>query len=243
MSKQKTAAAEKDDPARMTEAEAAGFEAKDREAWEAAAHMIIECDDVLPLFAREIGPELAGEIPNAKLLYLIGTSRLFDKTMHAAIKGTSSGGKSLLRQQVLRFFPAEDVVSFTTLSEKALLYYKDDFAHKILSMGEAAGADEQTLQDYLLRELISEGRLHYPVVQKVEGQGLVTVTIEKNGPVAFMVTTTKNSLHPENETRLLSLEIDDTEDQTRAVLKKVAQVEGLNKGRADRNYDAWHEAK
>ena len=241
MSKQKTAAAEKDDPARMTEAEVAGFEAKDREAWEASAHMIIECGDVLSLFAREIGSELAGEIPNAKLLYLIGTSRLFDKTMHAAIKGTSSGGKSLLRQQVLRFFPEEEVVSFTTLSEKALLYYKDDFAHKILSMGEAAGADEQTLQDYLLRELISEGRLHYPVVQKVEGQGLVTVTIEKNGPVAFMVTTTKNSLHPENETRLLSLEINDTEAQTRAVLKKVAQVEGLNKGRADRNYDAWHD--
>lgn len=231
---------EKDDPGRMSEAEENIIDAKDMAAWEASARNIIECGDVLRLFAKEIGSDLAGESLNAKLLYIIGTSRLFDKTMHAAIKGTSSGGKSLLRQQVLRFFPEEDVVSFTTLSEKALLYYKDDFAHKILSMGEAAGAEEQTLQDYLLRELISEGRLHYPVVQKVEGQ-LVTVTIEKNGPVAFMVTTTKNSLHPENETRLLSLEINDTEDQTRAVLKKVAQVEGLNKGRADRNYDAWRD--
>ena len=42
------------------------------------------------------------------------------------------------------------------------------------------------------------------------------------------MTTTRNALHPENETRLLSLEIDDSEKQTRAVLRKVAQVEGLN---------------
>ena len=122
-----------------------------------------------------------------------------------------------------------------------MLYYEDDFAHKILSMGEAAGADEQGLQDYLLRELISEGRLRYPVVQKIEGVGLTTVTIVKNGPVAFMVTTTRNSLHPENETRLLSLEIDDWEDQTRAVLNKIAQVEGLNQGGVAIDYEPWRD--
>ena len=38
---------------------------------------------------------------------------------------------------MLAFIPPEDVISFTTLSEKALLYMQDDFAHKILSMGEA----------------------------------------------------------------------------------------------------------
>ena len=47
------------------------------------------------------------------------------------------------------------MIGFTTLSEKALLYFEQDFSHKILSMGEAAGADEQHLQNYLLRELMS----------------------------------------------------------------------------------------
>jgi hypothetical protein len=42
-------------------------------------------------------------------------------------------------------------------------------------MGEASGAEEQELQDYLLRELMSEGKLIYPVVQKV-GDELVTTT-------------------------------------------------------------------
>ena len=51
-------------------------------------------------------------------------------------------------------------------------------------MAEAHGFQEKELQDYLLRELMSEGKLKYPVVQKVAGQ-LVTQVIIKNGPVAL----------------------------------------------------------
>ena len=215
--------------------------AEDIARWEASARHIIECDDVLDLFARELQKLIAGEESNAKVLYLVGTSRLLDKPMHAALKGTSASGKSELRRRVLAFFPVEDVVSFTTLSERALLYFPGDFAHCILSMGEAAGVEEATLQDYLLRELISEGRLRYPVVQRVEAVGLVTTIIEKNGPVSFLVTTTKGQLHPENETRLLSLEIDDSEQQTKRVLRKVAEVEGLDHGEDAIDYAPWHD--
>ena len=94
-------------------------------------------------------------------------------------------------------------------------------------MGEATAIDEQEFQDYLLRELLSEGCIRHNTVQKV-GNDLEAITIEKRGPVAFLVTTTKSKLHPENETRMLSLEIDDSEDQTRKVLEKVAQVDGLH---------------
>jgi hypothetical protein len=229
------------DPAEATRDELAKWSTEELHRLEASAASIIESENVLGLFASEISNVVAGEKLNAQMLYLVATSRLFSKCMNAAIKGTSSGGKSEIRKQVLEFFPPEDVVSFTTLSERALLYYEGDFAHKILSMGEAAGADEQSLQDYLLRELMSEGRLRYPVVQKEKGGSLCTVVIQKNGPVAFMVTTTKNALHPENETRLISLEIDDTERQTRAVLRKVAQVEGLNRAGATVDYELWRD--
>jgi hypothetical protein len=161
--------------------------------------------------------------------------------MNAAIKGPSGGGKSEIRRQVLEFFPPEEVVSFTTLSDKALLYFQDDFAHKVLSMGEAAATEERELQDYLLRELISEGRLRYPVVQKIENIGMTTVIVEKNGPVAFLVTTTKAALNPENETRMVSLEIDDSDGQTMIVLDKVAQIVGMNEKKAVpwRNFQRW----
>ena len=180
----------------------------------------------MSLFVRDLGTVIAGESLNAKMLYLVATSRLFGKCMNAAIKGTSSGGKSEIRKQVLEFFPPEAVVSFTTLSEKALLYYEDDFAHKVLSMGEAGGAEEQSLQDYLLRELISEGT---PSVSRgAEGRrrGSDNGHRREERPGGFPSDHDEKCLHPENETRLLSLEIDDIETQTRAVLRKVAQVVG-----------------
>jgi hypothetical protein len=206
------------------------------ELWRSSSHIATHpC--ILDVFAKEFGKVVAGEAVNGKLLYLIATSRVFDNPMNAAIKGTSAGGKSEIRKRLLAFFPPEDIVNFTSLSEKALLYYEGDFSHKILSMGEASAADEQSFQDYLLRELMSERRLVHRAPQKV-GNEIVTVTIEKNGPVVFLVTTTKDKLHEENETRLTSLQIDDSESQTRQVLDMVAQVDGL-RDTAPIDYETW----
>jgi hypothetical protein len=205
-----------------------------------AAADIIASKDVLSLFEKAWAKSMAGEQKNAKILYLVATSRLFKKCMSAAVKGPSSAGKSAIRKHVLDFMPPEDVVSFTTLSEKALLYIEGDFQHKILSMGEAAGAEEEKLQDYLLRELISEGALRYHVVQKI-GNELITTEVVKNGPVCFLVTTTKAALHAENETRMLSLEIDDSTEQTIIVIDKVAEVVGLNVEQAGFDLSPWHD--
>ena len=225
----------------MTAEEEARLNASERKALYESARQIIECGDVLNWFAGAWRKVVAGEEKNAKLLYLIATSRLFTTCMNGAVKGPSAAGKSNIRKTVLEFFPPEDIVSFTTLSEKALLYYEDDFQHKILSMGEAAGVEEKEMQDYLLRELISEGVLHYPVPMKVEGGGFQTVTVTKHGPVAFLVTTTKAALHPENETRMLSLEVDDSEEQTRRVLDKVAEVLGRNSAKAVVDFEPWRD--
>ena len=105
----------------------------DIELLAASARDIIASDDVLGMLAAHVDQVIAGEKQLVKLLYLVGTTRLFDKTMHAAIKGPSAGGKSESRKRVVRYFPPEDVIEFTALSEKALLYFKDDFQHKILS--------------------------------------------------------------------------------------------------------------
>ena len=188
---------------------------------------ILDTEGILDLWLHSWDKVMAGEHRNAKLIYLIATSRFFDDTMHAAIKGPSSGGKSQIRKQVLKFFPREDIVSFTTISEKALLYDDRDFAHKILSMDEVTDAKSQELQDMMLRVLMSEGRLEHSVTQFANGVWRTEMII-KEGPVVFMVTTTKNTLHPENETRMISLEIDDSEAQTRRVLKKQAKTLGQN---------------
>ena len=105
--------------------------------------------------------------------------------------------------------------------------------------GRGKGPGEQDFQDYLLRELMSEGILRYPVPQKV-GNDIVTVTIVKRGPVTFLVTTTRASLHQENETRMLSMETDDSEAQTEAVMEKIAEIEGEGSVEAI-SYATWHD--
>jgi hypothetical protein len=212
----------------------------DMELLAASARDIIASKNVLGMLAMHVEKFIAGEGSLAKLLYLVATSRLFDKGMHAAIKGASSGGKSELRKMMMRYFPPESVIEFTALSEKALLYFKDDFQHKILSMSEARGEEEAKFQDYILRELMSENEIKYLVPVKVGGK-VETDTVVKHGPVVFIVTTTRNSLNPENETRMLSLEIDDSEAQTKKVLQKVALIEGYNRQPAEAEFKMWHD--
>jgi phage/plasmid primase-like uncharacterized protein len=212
----------------------------DIDALARSAKDIIASKDVLGLFGKAFARAYAGEGNNAKLLYLIATSRLFSfsETMHAALKGTSAIGKSALADRVLRFQPEEDVIAFTAMSEKALLYYEDGFEHKILFMGEAHETKDTEFQDYCIRELVSAGRLRYDAAMKV-GDEIKTVTIKKEGPVTFIVTTTRVSLNFENETRLLSLELDDSEKQTRCAMRMIARVRGLNESLDDVDFTPW----
>ncbi len=100
---------------------------------------------------------------------------------------------------------------------------------------EAAGMDGET-QSLLVRSLLSEGRIRYPTVVKRDGE-LVGVMIEKEGPTGLITTTTQLAIHPENETRLITLYADDSKDQTKRVLlaacQEHEQPDGVDFGR-------WH---
>ena len=196
-----------------------------------AAKDIIASEDVLGLFAKSISHRLAGESAAAQLIYLCGTSRLFDEPMNVVIKGQSAIGKSHLFDSVFHYMPPEDVFSFTTLTEKALIYLQDDLKHKILRVAEAVGVGkERETTDYILREIITNHRItHWVVVAAAPGEVPVTRRVDKEGPVMFATTTTKAELHPELETRILSVEIDDTQKQTRRVLLKIAQTREIGR--------------
>jgi hypothetical protein len=88
---------------------------------------------------------------------------------------------------------------------------------------------------YLMRSLLSEGRVRYETVKKTS-EGMKPRLIEREGPTGLIVTTTAVKLHPENETRLLSLTVTDTQDQTRAVMAALA----IEAGEAGPNFEHWH---
>jgi DNA-binding transcriptional ArsR family regulator len=75
---------------------------------------------------------------------------------------------------------------------------------------------------YLIRSLLSEGKVRYETVEKTS-EGMKPRLIEREGPTGLIVTTTAVKLHQENETRLLSLTVTDTQDQTRAVMAALAE--------------------
>ena len=171
----------------------------------------------------EIVSELgvAGESRNVKLLYLILTSRLLPTIVNAVLKGPSSSGKSFVLSAVMELFPDSATYALSGMSERAMAYGEEDLSHRFLVMYEAAGVGHE-FSDYLLRSLLSEGEIRYELVEKTS-EGLRPRTIHRSGPTGFITTTTATSLHPENETRLLTLTTTDTPEQTRQILIREAE--------------------
>jgi hypothetical protein len=110
------------------------------------------------------------------------------------------------------------------MSDRALAYSTEPLKHRHLVIYEAAGMASD-FATYLIRSLLSEGRLRYETVEKTS-EGIAPRVIEREGPRGLIVTTTSLRLHPENETRMLSLTITDTREQTAKVFQALAQEPG-----------------
>jgi hypothetical protein len=190
-------------------------------AWEKCSGLAQEAN-ILDRFVSELSRVgVVGERPAAKLIYLTVTSRLLERPVSTAVKGPSSGGKSFVVESTLKFFPPEAFYALTAMSDRALAYSNEPLKHRQLVINEAAGMASD-FATYLVRSLLSEGCLRYETVEKTK-EGLVPRLIEREGPTGLIVTTTSLRLHPENETRLLSLTITDTCEQTAAVFESLAK--------------------
>jgi hypothetical protein len=189
---------------------------------------------ILDLLAEDaVRAGVTGETRTVKLIYLAATSRLLDRLASIVVKGQSSSGKSWAVQRTLRFFPESAFYEMTAASEHALVYDKEPLAHRLLVIYEASGLESEKFS-YIVRSLLSEGRLRYPTVMKRDGE-LETVMIEREGPTNLITTTTALRLHHENETRLLSLASDESPEQTSDVLEALADEED-----DPPDYGRWH---
>src|SRR5829696_1401510 len=209
-------------------------EAAAREAW-AECRELAQTPNILERFARELALSgVAGESRVAKLLYLAVTSRFLERPVSVAVKGPSSGGKSYLTERVLGFFPESSYYALTAMSEHALAYSDEPLSNRFLVIYEAAGMNSD-FQTYLIRSLLSEGRVRYETVEKTS-EGMKPRLIERAGPTGLLITTTLTRLHPENETRMLSLAVTDTRQQTRDIMAALASEAGKDSP----DLRAWH---
>jgi hypothetical protein len=209
-------------------------DAERREAGEQCAELA-KAPRILDVLARDAADAgVTGEERNIKLAYLVVTSRLLGRLASIVVKGQSSSGKSWTVQAVVRFFPESAYYEMTAASEHALIYDKEPLAHRTLVIYEASGLESEKFS-YIVRSLLSEGRLRYPTVIKRDGE-LETVMIEREGPTNLITTTTALRLHHENETRLLSLASDESPEQTSDVLEALAEEDAGEEA----NYERWH---
>ena len=202
-------------------------------AWARCAFLARQ-PDILSEFARTVAASgVAGAERIVKALYLAVTSRMLARPISMALKGPSSAGKSYLTERVLAFFPPSAFYALSAMSERALAYSDEPLKHRILVIYEAAGLRGE-FATYLVRSLLSEGCVRYETVMKTH-DGLQPRLIVREGPTGLLVTTTAVQLHPENETRMLSVPVIDTREQTKAVL--LAQAKETHQAI---DFGPWH---
>lgn len=199
--------------------------------------------DILGLFLADLHRAgVVGEDRTAAIVYLAETSRLLPEPVSVVVKGASSSGKSHVVQSTTRFFPPGEIVEFTGMSERALVFAPQDFRHRTIVVYEAVALRERAeresgnLTAYFVRSLISEGRISYPMSVRTKDGEWTTKLYVKEGPTNVILTTTSLHLHNENETRLLSLQTNDSPEQTRRVLRAIAEER-----RTEPDYRPWHE--
>lgn len=196
--------------------------------------------DLLQRFERDAEVSgLIGEKNNAKVILLVAASAKLEKPLNVNVAGSSSAGKNHLINCVARFIPDEDKKYLTGMSPKVLMHSEEnEYKHKAVLITEYEGVSGA---DYAIRTMQSERGIDWEFVESSTA-GIQKKKKRVNGPVAFVQATTRVTLHPENETRLLFLQMDESEAQTRAVNERQAmEAEGLIAPVSPDLFTSWHE--
>jgi len=186
---------------------------------EVEALELLQQPDLLDRIVYDMGRlGYVGEAANKKLGYIITVSRKLQSPLCGAILSRAGAGKSGLMDVLAEMIPPDELVRFTRITPQALYYAEPGgLKHKVIMSGE----DEGLLgSDYALRELISSKkiRLAIPLSDSDSGK-LRTVEYEVEGPIALLFSTTKPAIHFENATRLVTLSLDESPEQTRQILE------------------------
>lgn len=172
---------------------------------------------------------IVGEELTAMTIYLAGVSRLLSRPLSIIVQGSSSSGKSYVVECVAELFPPESKIVVQQMSPQALFYLPDGaLEHKLIIGGERSRIEDDTTAEATraLREMLSSGVLRKMVpVKGVDGRQ-TTEVIESRGPIAFVESTTLGSIFDEDLNRCVLIHTDETESQTRRIMRAEAVKAG-----------------
>ena len=171
------------------------------------------------------------------LLCLAYSSGLAADTNHyvsSVCIGTSSSGKSHLKDKVDDVFAKLRIMDASTGSEKALIYDDEWDEADIISMGELQQPPEEMIE-FLKR---AHGGDEEVVIRSTRGnpsEGFETETIRKKAK-AYHFTYAQFDADFEFWNRLLKIPVHESESKNRAVGKMVAGHDGIQLGDTDNQY-------
>jgi predicted transcriptional regulator len=162
---------------------------------------------------KEFG--LVGERRNSLILFLACLTSIFDFPVSVIVKGATSSGKSNLLRAVLRLFPSRFVICRTSLSGKALAHARKGLARRILYLAEFRGGKDA---QYLIRLQQSEGEIAHEYANFI-GKSRGTTVVRKTGTPVVVTSTTERTVFADDESRFLSLWVNESPEQTLAIVK------------------------
>ncbi len=203
-----------------------GALAKMTESVRAEAVAMLSDPDLVKRISADIAVcGVVGEKRTAMSLYMVGVSAQLDRPLSAAVRGSSSSGKSFVVGCVSKMVPPEVVLEATSITTNALYYFPPGtLMHRWVVAGERSRMedDDRAEATRALREMIESGRLSKAVPGKDANGKIVTELIEQEGPIAFTETTTLTQIFEEDANRMLLLSSDETEEQTKKILAATA---------------------
>src|ERR1019366_5197689 len=182
---------------------------------------------------RKLG--LVEELQNALVTYIVGTSRLRQRPLNLMIKGASSSGKNFLADTILKLFPERSVHPLTSATDRSWNYLGDKLRNGIVYFKELNTSTGNVVPTRLL---MSEGNLIHQVTVRRGGR-YVTETHVTEGPIAGISTTTRDRIQVDDETRNLSIWIDESPEQTRRIVIAEA-VKNEEEGVTADELEVWH---
>jgi len=191
---------------------------------------------------------VAGERELTVTLYLVGTSRLLARPLSAIVQGPSSSGKSYIIDAVAKLFPPESVIRATSMTPQALFYMAEGALEcRWVVAGERSRQQDAdaTEATRALREMQSAGRLSKLLPIKRDGV-MESVLVERNGPIAFVESTTlaESAIFDEDRNRALLLNTDEQTVQTRRIIDRLAEgYSGAGKAAAETIIERHHAAQ
>lgn len=196
-------------------------------------------NNIIEEFSRELkNLPIYGLEEQAQLLYLSHFTKLGRKPVSILIKGQSSSGKSHTMTTVSRFFNPNDFIFFSGMSEKAFINSDIDYHNKTLMFGEYSGV-KSSEGDTFLRQAMTDHSVSRLVSSKTSDGNYKAIRQEINAKFNIFMTTTEQSIHPEDENRFLSF----------AIPNDPEYIQGVNKMQADYlngelieevDFDYWH---